>query len=202
LTGIEPRDDVELLMWGIRAFDPDPLVWNRLVETRKVLEDGAGFPTEPDIILRIPGQAVVLIEAKFGSPNSTLSGHEERFGGVPEFLDRYPSIEGRPDPLNREWMEEQEPESILQQLARNVIFAQRLAEEGEVPFVVNLVRNCDELGIESRFSTHLASDTPVRFKRWTWEDIYRIACTMGEDAEPLRYYLRNKTNRLAKAFNC
>lgn len=202
LTGIEPTAEVELLMWGIRVFNPDPRVWDRLVATRKLLEAGAGFPTEPDIILRIPGQAIVLIEAKFGSPNSTLSGQEDRFGGVPEFLDRYPSIEGKPDPFNREWIEEQEPEAILQQLVRNVIFAQHLAEDGEVPIVVNLVRECDEVDIESRLSTHLAANSPVRFKRRTWEDIYRDSSTMGEDAEPLRYYLQNKTNRLTRAFNC
>src|SRR5947208_796525 len=128
--------ELELYLWGIRISDDAPRVMDRLIEVRKVLESGPGIPTEPDIILRAPGRAIVLIEAKFGSPNGTMSGQEERFGDVWEFLDRYPGVEGKGDPLNRDAILDLEPKGVYQQLVRNVIFAQWLGDEGEIPLVV------------------------------------------------------------------
>jgi hypothetical protein len=51
---------------------------------------------------------------------------------VAEFLDRYPCVAGTIDPLNRVWIGEQPPGRVLQQLLRNVIFSQWLAEDGEI----------------------------------------------------------------------
>lgn len=200
LTGIEIDTEPELYLWGISVLAQQPYVWPKLVEVRRDLENGVGIPTEPDIILRVPGRAVVLIEAKFGSPNGTMKGQEERFGTVGEFLDRYPACEDRLDPLNRQWIEEQSPEVVLQQLIRNVIFAQWLADEGEIPFVVNLVRDADEVDVANRMANHLSENGPVKFRRATWEGLSQLALLGQPGATPLRSYFQNKTNKLAKAF--
>jgi hypothetical protein len=201
LTGVEPNGDPELFMWGVRVFDQTARLWTRLSEVRNILEVGAGFPTEPDVILRVRGQVIILIEAKFGSPNSTLAGQEDRFGSVTEFLDQYPSRD-QVDPLDRAWIEQQAPGAVLQQLVRNVVFAQWLADERETPYVVNLVRRQDEQDVEQRFSPHLAPTRPVQFKRWTWEDLFHLLSPMGGDAQRLTRYLKNKTCNFHKAFDC
>jgi hypothetical protein len=201
LTGIKVDVEPELYLWGVRIPDEQPCLWSRLREVRLVLQEGAGWPTEPDVILRVPGRAIVLIEAKFGSPNGSMLGNEERFGVPSEFLDRYPCVAGKVDPLNRAWIEGQPPGQILQQLLRNVIFAQWLAEENEVPFVVNLVRAADEADIEERLTAHLAANGSVCFRRCTWERLFQLPLLSSENARPLRRYFENKTNRLNRAFN-
>ena len=200
LTGIEVDAEPELYLWGIRISDKEPQLWSRLKEVRLALEEGAGWPTEPDIILRVPGRAIVLIEAKFGSPNGTMLGNEERFGVVAEFLDRYPCVAGKVDPLNRECIELLRPDQVLQQLLRNIIFAQWLAEDGEVPVVVNLVRAREEPEVGEQLMAHLAADSPVSFRRCAWEGLFQLPVLSREEARPLKRYLENKTNRLATAF--
>jgi hypothetical protein len=200
LTGIEVDGETELYLWGVRISDEEPRVWDRLKCARRHLEEGAGWPTEPDVILRVPGRAIVLIEAKFGSANGTMLGNEERFGAVAEFLDRYPRVVGKTDPLNRAWIEEQPPGQVLQQLLRNVIFAQWLAEQDEVPLVVNLVLETEEREVGERLTPQLAADSPVLFRRCTWEGLFQLPLLSREEAKPLRRYIENKTNRLVKAF--
>jgi hypothetical protein len=194
LSGMEPSDEPELYLWGVRIGADPPHVWPRLEELRAILEPGRRIQTEPDIMLRIPGQALVLVEAKFGSSNSTLNGD------VAEFLDRYPAPDGADDPLDRNWISTQEPGDILAQLCRNIVFAQRLAEEGETPMVVNLVRQDYEADVVERFAAHLAPDGPVGFRRATWEGLYRLPLMAGGDAAPLRRYFENKTSELTQAF--
>jgi hypothetical protein len=200
LTGRAVEAEPELYLWGVRVDDAEPRRWDRLMAVRGRLEREGEIPTEPDIMLRVPGVALVLIEAKFGSPNGTLKGHKKRFGGVSEFLGRYPGPEGRPDPLDRAWIEAQPYDRVLQQLVRNIVFAQWLAADGEEPWVVNLVRGAEELDVEQRITPHLAPGHPVRFRRRTWEDLCRLPVVAEPRAGPLRQYLDNKTIGLVKAF--
>jgi hypothetical protein len=198
LTGVVPLREPELYLWGNRiGFNCTP--WPDLHRVRAVLEKGTAIPTEPDIMLRVPGQAVVLIEAKFGSPNSNLSKKKGRFGSAMEFLKRYRCKEGATDPLNRKWISEQRDERILEQLCRNVIFAHWLASVSEQPFVVNLVtrkaRNDEQL-----FRQHLGENV-VRFRVRTWEDICGFSAIQSQQATVLRRYLENKTLNLLPAFD-
>jgi hypothetical protein len=157
------------------------------------------IPTEPDIILRVPGQAIVLIEAKFGSPNSSMAKKKGRFGSVTEFLKRYRCKEGATDPLNRKWISEQEDNRVLEQLCRNVIFAHWLASEREQPFVINLVTR-KATSDEQLFRQHLA-ENEVQFHVHRWEDLFGLPIIQGEQASVLRRYLRNKTLNLLPAFD-
>ena len=201
LTGHEADSEPELYPWGVRVTTGEPRQWDRLLAIREELERGAGFPTEPDIVLRVPGVAIVLIEAKFGSPNGTLKGQEERFGSVVEFLDRYPGIDGGPDPLDRDWIEAQPTDAVYQQLVRNVVFAQWLAGPHERAWVVNLVRDTEEREIEQRMACHLHAERPVQFRRRTWEALAGLPVVGDERAVMLKKYLENKTLGLKKAFS-
>jgi hypothetical protein len=117
-----------------------------------------------------------------------------------EFLNHYPCVQGNVDPLNRAWIEEQPAGQVLQQLLRKVIFAQRLAAERGVAIVVNLVRATEEPDVGERLTAHLAADSPVGFQRRTWESLFQIPLLSSADATPLKRYIENKTNSLAKAF--
>ena len=151
-------------------------------------------------MLRIAGQAIVLIEAKLGSLNGTLAGKTkaQRFGTVRDFLKRYRRKAGEPDPLNRKWIKEQPDSKIFEQLCRNVVFAQWLAAGGEQAHVVNLV-SAAAPNDESHFQMHLLKDT-IRFHRRTWEDLYTLDIIRSGPAAMLRLYFENKTVRLIKAF--
>jgi hypothetical protein len=198
LTGVVPLREPELYLWGNRiGNDCNP--WSNLIDVRAKLETDAGIPTEPDIILRVPEQAIVLIEAKFGSPNSSLAKKKGRFGLVTEFLKRYRCKEGAADPLNRGWISGQEDERILEQLCRNAIFAHWLASGDEQPFVINLLRRAAR-DDEQLFRQHLCENV-VRFDVRTWEDIWSLSAIQKEQATILRRYLENKTLNLLPAFD-
>jgi hypothetical protein len=198
LTGISPMEEPELYLWGNRIA-AECGKWERLLDVRKKLEDGLVIPTEPDIILRIPGQAVVLIEAKFGSSNSRLAGKKTRFGSLEEFLKRYKCKDAATDPLNRTWISEQEDTMILEQLCRNAIFAHWLASGDEQPFIINLVTR-KATNDERLFRQHLA-ENGVQFRVYTWEEVCGLSVVHGEQASVLRRYLENKTLNLQPAFN-
>lgn len=198
LTGAVPQREPELYLWGNR-IGADCTQWLNLHEVRAVLEKDMVIPTEPDIMLRVPGQAIALIEAKFGSPNSSLSKKKGRFGSVIEFLGRYRCKEGADDPLNRKWISAQEDERILEQLCRNAVFAHWLASEREQPFVINLVKRAAR-NDEQLFRQHL-SENEVRFHVRAWEDICGLSAIQREQASILRRYLENKTLNLMPAFD-
>ena len=198
LTGECATDEPELYMWGNR-IGADIGKWQGLLDVRKQLEGDLNLPTEPDIMLRVPGQAVVLIEAKFGSPNSSLDKKVGRFGSAENFLKRYRCKPGGAGVLNTKWISEQTSDRILEQLCRNAVFAHWLALEGEQAFVINLVtrraRN-DELA----FRQHLAGDG-VRFHVRNWENLVGLQAIQTEQASILHSYLRNKTLNLLPAFD-
>jgi hypothetical protein len=204
LTGRRPGAEPELYLWGNRIGAGMPEFWVRLGATRAELESDLSIQTEPDVILRVPGEAIVLIEAKFGSGNGTLAGKakQERFGTVGKFLDRYRSRNCAPDPLNRGWIANQCRAGILEQLCRNVVFAHWLAGPDEEAWVINLVREAKdaEARVGPAMKDHLAGDT-VRFRRATWEDLYRgLPVIRTPEGAPLRRYLENKTLDLRRAF--
>jgi hypothetical protein len=198
LTGMAPIGAPELYLWGNR-IDISCRKWANLLDVRAKLENHISIPTEPDIILRVPEQAVVLIEAKFGSPNSRLAGKKKRFGSVWEFLGRYRCRQGAADPLNRKWISEQKDEQILEQLCRNAIFAHWLASENETAILINLVRRASR-NDEQVFREHL-SKRAVVFHVRVWEDLFGLPAIQREEASVLRDYLKNKTLNLARAFD-
>ncbi len=197
LSGLKPVENPELFLWGNR-IDVKCSTLPELEQIRSKLENGLTIPTEPDIMLRVPGQAIILIEAKFGSANGTFKYKESRFGSIGDYLKRYFSKPGMADPLNRKWIAKQTPENVLEQLCRNAIFARWLAAKGERPIVVNLVRKMSA-NDEEKFRNHLSSDRILFFRR-TWEELYGLPIIAIEKATTLRRYFENKTLNLSRAF--
>ncbi len=198
LTGMTATEEPELYLWGNR-IDSQCRKWERLCEVRNVLEQGMTFPTEPDIMLRVPGQAIVLIEAKFGSSNPRLADKKNRFGAVTKFLNRYKCKDGAADPLDRKWISEQEDDQILEQLCRNSIFAHWLALGREQPFVINLITR-KATSDERFFRQHLA-ENDIQFRVRRWEDLGGLSVIQGERAAIVMSYLKNKTMNLSSAFD-
>jgi hypothetical protein len=196
-TGTDGAREPELYLWG-NHIDAECGPWGNLGHVRHELENNLAIKTEPDIILRVPGQAIVLIEAKFGSENRRLAESKGRFGSVTDFLTRYKCKSGAADPLNRKWISEQPGKSVLEQLCRNAIFAHWLASEEEQPFVINLVRR-DAANEEQLFRQHL-SENGIVFHVRTWEDLFGLPVFQAEQASILRMYLKNKTLKLWPAF--
>jgi hypothetical protein len=198
LTGMSPTDEPELYLWGNR-IDAECSKWEKLGKARMTFEPGVAIPTEPDIVLHVPGQAVVLIEAKFGSSNPRLATKRSRFGSITEFLGRYRCIPGAADPLNRKWISAQKDHDVLEQLCRNAVFAHWLASKGEQPVVINLVRR-DAANDGALFLENL-SENGVHFHVRHWEDLYRLSAMHEHEASVLRSYFETKTLNLSPAFN-
>jgi hypothetical protein len=157
--------------------DADFAPWSNLREVRDELETGLTIPTEPDIILRVPGTPWCRSKRSFGSPNSSLAGKLARFGSVTRFLERYTCKPDAAHTLDRKWISQRPGKRILEQLCRNVVFAHWLASEREQLFVISLVMR-----------KHLKSN---RCSGSTWP----------ETGFQFRSYLRNKTLNLAAAFD-
>ena len=65
------------------------------LDVKEELGEKSKIKTEPDIMLHVPRLAIVLIEAKFGSPNSPFKPKKERFV-VTDFLGQYRYKNGAP----------------------------------------------------------------------------------------------------------
>ena len=200
LTSCKAREEPQLLLWGVEVWPTfRPGVWPRLDEVRQQFkEKELRTPTEPDIMLRVAGQALVLAEAKFGSPNGTLA--TKPGVAVSDFLSRYYSLSHQTDPLDRESITTMSRDQVLEQLCRNVVFSKRLTERNEEAFVANLVRGSAETGVKGRMDRHLSTDARERFRRVEWEDLGRLPSLQRDEATPLRHYLRTKTLKLKTAF--
>ncbi|MDP2857139.1 MAG: hypothetical protein Q8P50_04080 [Bacillota bacterium] len=199
LTGRKARSAPQLFLWGVEVSPTEePRFWSRLAEVRAELEPRLPTPTEPDIMLWVPGQAIVLIEAKFGSPNGTLGRKKD--GNPHDFLTRYRPPSGRSDPLDRQNILSKPPDEILEQLSRNVLFATWLARGDEEPFVANLVRASVETDVEERMHQHLSAAAQTRLRRVAWETLGRLPTMQRPEAASLSHYLQNKTLRLQPAF--
>ena len=200
MTNLQPESEPELYLWSNRIHHQTCSRWSKLDEEqiRKSLEPKKRIRTEPDIVLRIPGRALVFIEAKFRSPNSRYNKKENRFC-IHDYLKAYPVKPGHLDPLNRDWIGRSAPRAILEQLCRNAMLAHWVAEPNEQIFLINLVSADFETNIEQEFKTHLARNQ-ITFRRFTWESIAMLCAVQHPEAEPLRKYFEDKTYSLRPAF--
>lgn len=148
LAGRKIDGEPELYLWGCRVdFRAGKFVpYSLLKEGRVVIEpDIKRFPTEPDVMLIVPGKFVMCIEAKFTSGN-TLAQKEEtaETGEKPKhtraLLDRYLYCNAFWD--KRCIIPERIGSRFHSQLFRNVVFAAGIAEKFDGDWqVVNLVRS-------------------------------------------------------------
>ena len=199
LTGETPKAEPQLFLWGNRISREGVTLWPALLDARSVIEDRRGTPTEPDIALHVPGSGLVLVEAKLGSPNSTLKGKRERWPTVEGWLRAYRPSSEVADPLDRSRIRRLRHEGLLEQLCRMAVFGAQMRLGTEKVWVVNLLRRRAVAPSEPLCDDHFKVDGPVRFRVSRWEDLFPVA----EKARglPLAKYMLEKSCNLKRAFD-
>jgi len=197
LTGVGLSQEPQLILWANEFTSNGPRLWPGIQEVRHELEETTTILTEPDVILRIPGKVLAIVEAKFSSRNSTLD--KKGYDSPEEFLANYPARCVEDDPLDRERILSMPSTKILEQLCRMAVFGSRLRGRGEDVVVINLLGQQDLLskGVPE-FQSHLRREGPVRFEARCWEDLAPVARAGGNDT--LIRYMIEKSLLLAPAF--
>ena len=204
ITGDRCTVEPFLYLWGIclteDAFDP----WNLLIAARKRFESNLPVKrpyTKPDISIFLPGRYLILIEAKFTSPNMTYA-RGGRKDAQSLTLDELLGIYHDPNLQILDYRQAQLASQVHYQLWRNMTFAEWMAREDHLmtkAFHVNLVREGYERRSAAQFHTLLQPQFKERFRRITWESIYRYFS--GTPALlMMSKYLETKTAGLVRAF--
>jgi hypothetical protein len=219
ITHAEPKTAAELYLWGGRIdlekglFDhPYP----PLKEVRQRLEpDIAPFQTEPDVMLVIPGEALICVEAKFGSSNPSTKEVQEAPGQKPKsvhrLIERYCHKNSRVD-CQRIFDFGNLPETFPEQLFRNIVFAASMAAFAEIPswhvvnlgsqHVLNLTRGQPKGRPVARCMRAMLQDpNRRRFSHWTWEQLFKTVVDGNPNLHKLAWYMKNKTLNCRRAFN-
>lgn len=205
ITGDTCTVEPFLYLWGIcltdDAFDPMDL----LIAARKRFESNLPCEerplTEPDACLYLPGRFLILIECKFTSPNMTYDRgprKDARSLTLDELLEIYQ------DPALQilDYERAHRASQVHYQLWRNMTFSEWMAHEDHPKtraFHVNLVREGYEKASAAQFHSLVKPDFDDRFRRITWESIYRFFSGTPDLSMMLRY-LETKTAGLMRAF--
>jgi hypothetical protein len=205
LLGETSTQPPRLYLWGIRVDDDSFQPWDLLIAARQQFESNLPVNrpyTEPDIALYLPSQYLVLIEAKFTSPNPVYEQGPRKDSQsltLAELLNIYwhPALRSLNHPLART------RPRVHYQLWRNMVFAEWMAKadgSGVRPYHLNLVRERSELQSTGEFAELLRPDFRDRFRRVTWESLVASLEAASEHGLHLRQYVRNKTACLRAAF--
>jgi hypothetical protein len=205
ITGDTCTVEPFLYLWGICLTDDALDPWNLLIAARERFE--ANLPverplTEPDIALHLPGRYLILIEAKFTSANMTYA-RGPRKDAQSLTLDELLGIYHDPDLDILDYRQAQAASHVHYQLWRNMVFAQWMARQDHSKtraFHVNLVREGYERLSVAQFRTMVKPEFEDRFRRLTWENIYRFFSGTPALVGMLSY-LETKTAGLVRAFN-
>jgi hypothetical protein len=202
MTGMVHAEQPRLYLWGIRVDDDSFEPWDLLIAARKRFESRLPVKrplTEPDIGLHLPGKYLVLIEAKFTSPNPVYTRgtrNDAQSLTLDELLDIYwdSSLQILDHAKARD------SHAIHYQLWRNTIFAEWMASRDNTQTAaahVSLVREAGVTDDARVFGALLAHTKTSHFRQVTWESIQAM---IAKSLPRLQSYLANKTCHLNKAF--
>jgi hypothetical protein len=204
ITGDTCTVEPFLYLWGIcltdDAFDP----WDLLIAARERFESNLPVErplTEPDISIVLPGRYVILIEAKFTSPNMTYV-RGPRKDAQSLTLDELLEIYHDPGLDILDYRRARTALQVHYQLWRNLIFSEWMARQDHPKtqaFHVNLVREGYERSSAAQFRALVKPEFQDRFRRLTWENIYRFFSGTPALSRMLQY-LETKTAGLVRAF--
>lgn len=203
-TGEQSRFEPYLYLWGICLTDDEFKPWPLLIAARERFERALPVKrpyTEPDIALHLPGKYILLIEAKFTSPNTYYEPGPRKDSASltrDELLARYqdPGLE------ILDYRAAQQATRVYQQLWRNTTFTEWMGKTDHPrtrAHHLNLVRDGEEMDSEPAFRKLISPQFQDRFRRITWEQIYHGTSDCSR-LEPLRQYMVNKTAGLMPAF--
>ena len=219
LIGKSITGEPQLYMWGERVHRDKQRVepFMPLHEVRGRLEPNIQrFQTEPDVMLVVPGELLVCVEAKFGSGNTLAHGVTDRSGEKPTskagIVQRY--LHGNTVRARHCIDGESAVRSRLHsQLFRNAVFAAEMAAQ-EDWHVVNLVSSTQwshasgkpaaNVSFEdptAEFSVCLADGYKDRFHFRTWEDLYRSVVWDDSRLQRTAEYMHWKSAHFCPAFS-
>lgn len=216
LTNRGLKDEPELYLWGLKVCLQDSFasaLFPPVAVARDVFEpDITNYLTEPDIMLYVPGQVLMLVEAKFtsGNPIAKASADDDALGEKPKsrsgILQRY-RASALPDGA---LVTDAVIDPFYSQLYRNVVFAIHMANQLGVQWaVVNLVcegrfhqgRKESEFMDPTRFiHALLPKNSHNQFASYSWERLYADHVAKAASLGDLAEYMRNKSAYCAKAF--
>lgn len=205
LIGESYTEEPDLYLWGIRVSGDSFEPWDLLIAARERFESNLPIArplTEPDIALHLPGQYLVLIEAKFTSPNGFYRRgprKDEQSLTMDELLAIYQDSDLR----ILDTKKAVERDRVPYQLWRNTIFAEWMAQHDSATtraFHVNLVREGYEEESAREFAELLRVEHAERFGHATWEQLHRWAVLQSPTIDRLCEYMDQKTAQLTKAF--
>ena len=194
LAGFEPTTEPELFFWGRRITIAAATVWDDLAATLAKLEPDPTQHVEPDVCLHVPGFGWIVIEASFGSGSDAFDDPAR----VDAFLELYATA--CPGLFAEETIRKTRLRDIPPLLLRTIAVAHSLRAAGEPALVVALVRESDTADVERRIGRCLADTADVRFRRVTWEALYRALDPADPALGLLRQYLEEKSFGLRPAF--
>jgi hypothetical protein len=206
ITGLDEEDEPRLFLWGIELSEDSLRPWDLLIGARERFERQLPVKrpyTEPDIGLYLPGRYLILIEAKFTSPNSYYADGPRKDSQSltkNELLDIYSDRSLRY--LDQELAAASE--SVFYQLWRNVVFSEwmaRKAQAGTQAYFANLTRRFCETESFNHFRVMLRPEFAGRVAHICWEDLHVIASLGGSRLSILQEYLLTKTANLLPAFD-
>jgi hypothetical protein len=205
LVGEDHPDEPDLYLWGIcvtnDAFEP----WDLLVAARERFENNLPVErplTEPDIALHLPGKYLMLIEAKFTSPN-TFYERGPRKDKQSLTLDELLEIYQDESLTILDFRAAQSRSRIAYQLWRNMVFAEWMSmrdNSATKAYHVSLVRSGYERDSAEEFAQLLVDSHRERFCRRTWEGLVGSVDYGRDPSQTLGPYMEHKTERLQKAF--
>jgi len=202
ITGQDIQAEPYLFLWGIcltgDTFEP----WDLLIAARERFESNLPVKrplTEPDIALYLPGHYLILIEAKFTSPNPFYTDgprKDARSLTKAELLDTYQSRELYFLDVERA----RNSDRVYYQLWRNMVFAEWMARQHGIQnhaFIANLTRRGTETAACESFRRLLQMNYGGQFVHLSWEDVCRSTGPAGW----LDSYITTKTSDIRKAFS-
>jgi hypothetical protein len=160
LAGSEVRGPARIYYWGSNDRDPGwtPVFRDFLVNR---FQEAPNRLSEPDIIIEADS-VVVFVEVKFMSPNERGKVIRDVYLSPACIGDTSGLKEAGMYELTRNW-------AIGLEWARTVDPKRRFV-------LVNLVRECEEGGIEEEFGSLILQNREQKFRRITWESLVREVC--------------------------
>lgn len=216
VTNREVKGDPELYLWGLKVDLQDaspPALFPPLASAREVFEpDVIKYLTEPDIMLYVPGQLLVLVEAKFTSGNPIAKGEtdDDALGEKPKsragILQRYPAAALPNGALGTD----ASITPFYSQLYRNVLFAMHMANQLGVSWaLINLVSESQSQRQVHKAEFHnptqfmhslLPQNSHSCFGYYSWERLYADHVAKDAALSDLGEYMSNKSAYCSKAF--
>lgn len=204
ITGEQMPYEPFLYLWGICTTEDSLEPWDLLIAARERFENNLPVDrpkTEPDIALFLPGRYLILLEAKFTSPNTHYQ-RGPRKNSQSLTLDELLEIYHDPGLGILDYAKAIASRRVFYQLWRNTVFAEWMARadhQQTKAYHVSLVRSGCEQESAAEFAGLVSDDYKDRFRRLTWEKISRLVET-DRRLGTLQRYMRSKTAGLRKAF--